>query len=575
MMKTSMRRMLAAGLLAVGCLLCEFVNAGLAASDEGIRADLPDSGVLHVENRRGGVSVEVWDESYVSVVAMMEDKGGAAPRSPIIIGRTDRSLSVSVVKETASTARGKGAATHARVDLLLHIPKRARTEIVTNGGTVLMRGLPASLSVQTVSGDIRAEFPETSGVALRASTLRGEITNTFAGANTQPPSLNNGARSLRWTTGGGVATSVLLRSESGNVSIAPNVADNNVVASQEARPEASPDATTQARQAERRPPVLQGAQSNAGGGVGTPAAPVTSAPQEIDEGDVLRVDTELVTLNVSVVDRGTSRGLTGLAQDDFKLYEDGVKQQLAHFESSSAPFDLVLLIDMSGSTRDVVKLIRAAALRFINAARPADRIGVITFAGSPTVVSPLTMDRQSLRERIAVIETPRGDTKLYDALDFSMNEVLKQTRESRRTAIVLMSDGLDGTIPGVHGQGGSKLGYNELMGHIREFDGVLYTLWLNTEYEALSPEDTQPEAFDMGHDRMGEMAEAGGGMFYEVERLEDLAGAYEHVVADLGTVYSLSYRPTKTVRDGRWRAIHVTVARPDAVARGKHGYYAK
>jgi len=571
MMKISMRRMLAAGLLAVGCLLCGFVSTGLAVTqDIGIRADLPDSGVVHIENRRGGVMVEVWDEKYVSILALRENKGVPSRRSPVIIGRTQRSLSLSVVKESPAD---EGA----HIDLLLHIPRRARTEIVTTAGRVSFKGLPTMLSVQTVSGDIRAEFPETSGVTLRASTLRGEITSNFTAAS-------DGVHSLRWDPrGGGTGgATVLLRSESGNVLIAPSVApgaDSNAVASSpearpEARPEAAPDATGPARQEERKPPVLLGAQSNANG-AGTPAAPDTSAPQEMDEGDVLRVDTELVTLNVSVVDRGTSRGLTGLAQGDFNLYEDGVKQQLAHFESSSAPFDLVLLIDMSGSTRDVVKLIRAAALRFINAARPADRIGVITFAGSPTVVSPLTMDRQSLRDRIALIETPRGDTKLYDALDFSMNEVLKQTRESRRTAVVLMSDGLDGTIPGVHGQGGSKLGYNELMGHIREFDGVLYTLWLNTEYEALSPEDTQPEAFDMGHDRMQEMAEAGGGMFYEVERLEDLAGAYEHVVADLGTVYSLSYRPTKTVRDGRWRAIRVTVARPDAVARGKHGYYAK
>jgi VWFA-related protein len=516
--------------------------------------------------------VKVWDEAYVSILALRENKGVPTRRSPVIIGRTDRSLSISV-------ERGSAADEGARIDLMLHVPRRARTEIVTTTGGVNLYGLPAMLSVQTISGDIRAEFPETSGVTLRASTLRGKITNTFAAADTQPVTLNNGARSLRWTTGsGGVGTNVLLRSERGNVLIAPSVAgdadNNNDNAAASQHQEASPDVQGQARQAERSPPVLLGAQ-NAAGGVGTPAAPDSSAPQEIDEGDVLRVDTELVTLNVSVVDRGTSRGLAGLTQDDFKLYEDGVKQQLAHFESSSAPFDMVLLIDMSGSTRDVVKLIRAAALRFINAARPADRIGVITFAGSPTVVSPLTMDRQALRERISVIETPRGDTKLYDALDFTMNEVLKDTRESRRTAIVLMSDGLDGTIPGVHGQGGSKLVYNELMGHIREFDGVLYTLWLNTEYEALSPEDTQPEAFDMGHDRMQEMAEAGGGMFYEVEHLEDLAGAYEHVVADLGTVYSLSYRPTKTVRDGRWRAIRVTVARPDAVARGKHGYYAK
>jgi VWFA-related protein len=102
----------------------------------------------------------------------------------------------------------------------------------------------------------------------------------------------------------------------------------------------------------------------------------------------------------------------------------------------------------------------------------------------------------------------------------------------------------------------------------------LYTLWLNTEYEAMSPLDTQPEAFDAGHDRMKEMADAGGGVFYEVERLTDLAGAYEQVVADLGTMYSLAYQPSNNTRDGRWRAIRINVNRTNAVPRGKRGYYA-
>ena len=116
-------------------------------------------------------------------------------------------------------------------------------------------------------------------------------------------------------------------------------------------------------------------------GAGTPAN--QSATEEVDEGDVIRVDAQLVTLNLSVVDRGTNRGLAGLNQSDFKLFENGVEQRLVHFDSSSAPFDLVLVIDLSGSTRDVVKLIRAAARRFVDAARPSDRIAIITFAGRP------------------------------------------------------------------------------------------------------------------------------------------------------------------------------------------------
>lgn len=308
--------------------------------------------------------------------------------------------------------------------------------------------------------------------------------------------------------------------------------------------------------------------------VGTPGDP-TAENVEISEGDVIRVDSQLVALNVSVIDRGTSRGLTGLVQSDFKLFENGEEQRIVQFESSSAPFDLVLLIDLSGSTKEVVKLIRAAALRFVNAARHADRIAVITFAGTSAIVSGLTADRDLLRQRIETIDTVRGDTKLYDAISFTMNQIGKDANNSRRSAIVVMSDGLDGTIPGISGQVGSQVSYQETVRSIQEFDGVLYTLWLNTEYEAMSPLDTQPEAFDMGHDRMKEMAEAGGGVFYPVEKLTDLAGAYEQVVADLGTVYSLAYRPSNHARDGQWRAIRIGVNRSNAVARGKRGYYAK
>jgi len=288
---------------------------------------------------------------------------------------------------------------------------------------------------------------------------------------------------------------------------------------------------------------------------------------------VIRVDTQLVTINASVVDRSTNRGLTGLTQSDFKLYEDGTPQQISNFESNAAPFNLVLLIDLSGSTKEVLNLIRGAALRFVAAARPFDRIAVITFASTPIVVSGLTADRNLLRARINAIEQPHGSTKLYDALDFTMNEVLKNAKDSRRNAIVLMSDGLDSSLPNVKGDG-SALSYKELLHNAQEFDGVIYTLWLDTEYESLSTEDIQPETFDLAHDRVKDLAETGGGVFYEVEKLDDLAGAYERVVADLGTVYSLAYRPTNKTRDGGWRSVRLGVARPNAVARGKRGYYA-
>ena len=511
-------------------------GASSSTTNEGIRFDLPASGQLRVENHFGNVTVEVWKERDVSVAALID--GRTSNRSPVVIERRNDSLSISVVRTPIDPPVG--------VNLTLRVPERARVEISTGDGIITCHGLSASMSLNTRSGNIRAELESPVDADIIAKSVNGmvhsELGATASGdGHLLQSRLGTGKRALRASTQRGEITLALLA------------------------------ATRQQAQADQRPPELLGS-SNSSKGAGTPANQSTA--EEVGEGDVIRVDAQLTTLNLSVIDRGTNRGLAGLIQSDFKLFEDGVEQRILQFDSSAAPFDLVLLIDLSGSTRDVVKLIRAAARRFVDAARPSDRIAIISFAGQPTRVAPLTLDREVLRQRVNAIDTLPGDTKLYDAADFAMVEVLKGTKNSRRTAIVLMSDGLDGGIPGVSGQQGSKLSYPELINRVREFDGVLYTLWLNTYYEALNPQDTQPEAFDTAYDRMKEMADAGGGFFYEVERLEDLAGAYERVVSDLGTVYSLAYRPSNKRRDGKWRAIRVSVDRRDAVARGKHGYYA-
>ena len=191
------------------------------------------------------------------------------------------------------------------------------------------------------------------------------------------------------------------------------------------------------------------------------------------------------------------------------------------------------------------------------------------------VVSPLTTDHEALRQRIASIERPQGSTKLYDSLAFAMEEVFREAKDSRRNAIVLMSDGMDSVLPNVTGEG-STLSYEEVVRRVKEFDGVVYSIWVKTQsYVPLSVNDIQQETWDLGHDDMKDLAESGGGAFYECKKLDDLAGAYYRVVADLGMLYTLSYRPSNKVRDGAWRTIHVNVNKPNAVARGKRGYYAK
>jgi len=549
------------GLIAVLCSAL-VANAGPMISpahfqiSEGLRFELPANGNLRIENLLGGVIVEVWAENFVSIAAITD--GGQPSRSPAVIQRTDSLLSIRV-------ARGPQ-----RMNLQLKIPARTHAAIITNNGSVEVEGLPGALLVQTIAGEIRVDVPDNSGVDVVAESKTGTVSSSFSAAVVNPASrpqlngrLGNGGRGIR------------LYSQAGNITLAN-------AANQSTRTVSAAAATPSERREVLKPaelppprqrPELTGQLKNASG-AGTPA-PASTAPEEIAEGDIIRVDTELVSVNVSVVDRGTNRGVSDLTKDDFRLYEDNVQQQIAHFESASAPFNLVLLIDLSGSTAKVVELIKAAALHFVEAARPFDRIGVITFAGGQVVVSPLTNDHQALRQRINAIQKPDGSTRLYDSLAFAMDEVFREAKDSRRNAIVVISDGMDSVLPNVTGEG-STLPYEELVRRVKEFDGVVYSIWVKTQsYVPLSILDIQQETWDLGHDDMKDLADVGGGAFYECTTLADLAGAYDRVVADLGTVYTLSYRPTNKVRDGSWRAIRVNVNRPNAVARGKRGYYAK
>ena len=531
-------------------------SAGLQA-EAGLRLELPANGNLRVENLRGGVIAELWSENYVSVSAITDS--GQESRSPAIVQRTDSLLSMRVPR---------GAAGAARINLKLKIPARAHVAVVTGESSVQVRGLPAALLVQTISGEIRLELPNSVGADVLADSSTGTISSSLPSAvvdRAHRPQLQ-----ARLGAGG---KSVRLYSQAGNIALAGASAESPAVISNTTPAERrEPLEPAEIPKPTRRPELI-GPERNTPA-AGTPAS-TSSGPEEISEGDVIRVDTQLVSVNVSVVDRGTNRGVNDLTKEDFRLAENNVAQQIAHFDSASAPFNLVLLVDLSGSTTKVVELIKAAALHFVEAARPFDRIGVITFAGGQVVVSPLTTDHEALRQRIASIERPEGSTKLYDSLAFAMDEVFREAKDARRNAIVLMSDGLDSVLPNVTGEG-SKLSYQEVIRRAKEFDGIVYSIWVDTQsYEPLSPLDIQQETFDLAHDRMKELADVGGGAFYECEKLKDLAGAYDRVVADLGMLYTLSYRPSNKVRDGSWRTIRVNVNKPNAVARGKRGYYAK
>jgi VWFA-related protein len=289
--------------------------------------------------------------------------------------------------------------------------------------------------------------------------------------------------------------------------------------------------------------------------------------------DTITIDTGLVDLNVSVFSRNARSPVGELQQKDFVVFENGQQEEISFFAAASAPFDLVLLLDLSGSTADKLDLIKKSAKRFVEAARPTDRIGIVTFTNTPQLVSPLTSDRATLFERIKKIEKPRGGTNFWDALYFVLKGVLG--KEARRSAVIAMTDGVDNALPGVAGDG-SSVTFEELLEAVRRSDAIVLPVYLDTETEMLRERRATELSYLYARTELAQLAAESGSIVYQARKLEDLKGVYEQVIRDLGTVYSIGYRPRNTERNGTWRGVTVQlVGRPDLAARTKRGYYAK
>ncbi|HKC63811.1 MAG TPA: VWA domain-containing protein [Pyrinomonadaceae bacterium] len=298
--------------------------------------------------------------------------------------------------------------------------------------------------------------------------------------------------------------------------------------------------------------------------------------QQKDDGiETVRIDTDLVDLNVSVFSRDTKNRVSELQQKDFAVIENGKAEEISFFASAETPFDLVLLIDLSGSTSDKLDLIRKSATRFVEAARPVDRISIVTFTDVPIVVSNFTTDRDKLKERIKQIAKPVGGTNFWDALSFVLRDVLGAKDRARRQAIVVMTDGVDNALPDVPGPG-SVTSFDDLLETIKKSDAIVIPIYLDTEREEIKKHRANEDAYRIARQQLSEIADESGSILYKARKLEDLKGVYEQVIRDLGMVYSIGYRPTNRERDGSWRNVVVRlVNHPELLARTRHGYYAK
>lgn len=265
-----------------------------------------------------------------------------------------------------------------------------------------------------------------------------------------------------------------------------------------------------------------------------------------------------------VTDR-TGRAVAGLTAKDFTVTEGGVERAVREVQPTTAPFNLVLLLDVSGSVEERIDFIRKAALAFLNTAGPQDRIAIVSFRDDVQLVSEFTSDRALLTERIKDIQAG-GATSLYDALGYSLVHVLRPLR-GERTGVVVLSDGDDNR---------SFLSFPVIVDAVYETGAIIYPLYIPS---GLIPSSSAPaasatldptrtrflELTSRAEEEGARLAEVSGGKYYPITRLEQLQSAYDDVAAQLRTAYTITYETDAAARpDAR---VRVKVSREGASVR--------
>lgn len=306
-----------------------------------------------------------------------------------------------------------------------------------------------------------------------------------------------------------------------------------------------------------------------------------------DDGPV-RVDSAIVRVNVGVVDdRG--RPITTLDRSSFTVYEDGVKQEISRFVAAPAAFSVVMMLDMSGSTRSFRQNIQLAASRFLDALAPDDRVAVVEFYSKVNLLNDFTTDRRTAFHSISVANGS-GDTDFYKGLLFALDKLGGE--KNRRKAIVVLTDGVDtdaqdadrkllANLKDEQIPSAIKPEINEALRRVLDRSDAqavtIYPLALPTGDPArlADPTPRQVAMYTAARARLKLVADRSGGTMNAIKRLEDMGTLYALVAADLRTLYTIEYAPSNDKRDGKWRAIKVEVAQPELIPRSRQGYFAK
>jgi VWFA-related protein len=282
------------------------------------------------------------------------------------------------------------------------------------------------------------------------------------------------------------------------------------------------------------------------------------SPKEYAE----EVAPQLMRVNATVTDR-YGRAVSGLSASDFTVTENGQPTQVKEVRPTNAPFNLVLLLDVSGSVEERIDFIRKAARNFLSTASPQDRIAIVSFRDDIQVISDFTTDRRLLSQRLDQIDAG-GATALYDALAYVMVTQIKQLR-GERTAVVILSDGDDNK---------SFIPFSTVLGAVLESGALIYPLYVPSGLIPESSVATPSATLDplrtryltittRAEQEAQKLATLSGGVYYPIRQIDDLQRAYDDVVAQLRMAYTITYASNT----GSSRRISVRTNRGDAAVR--------
>jgi len=489
---------------------------------------------------------------------------------------------------------------------------RGRVKVHTITGFIRAENLLASSSLATEEGNIQYLSTIQPAEDIRLESFRGNINCTVEGSLNLRGWLRAG-KTLSWNNeltlspgtlekqigiGGPL---ILAASSEGNVSFSlrdthlAQTDDQGSYESKSADPEIfhAPPETTSNGEMEDRVPEENNSVSRA------PAS--STGTSDASGGYALKVNVDWVYVNASVRDRYTNRAVPNLMKQDFEVYEEGSLQKIEQFESTEAPFSLLLLLDVSGSTKSYMGMIKDAAVQFIEEIKTNDRIAVSTFNSRTRLVQDFTNDRAKARSAIGHIRSG-GGTAFYDALDISVREYLNSVEG--RKAIVVFSDGVDNQLTGDFGSG-SRTTFPDLYREVQEADTLIYTIFLDTEGQhGMSRGGRrrgglggilgdiifkgpsvgipggggwgQDEAYAQARRELELIADQTGGRMYAPKTANDLFHIYTEVANDLRVQYTIGYQSQNSANDGQWREIEVTIInRPDLAVRARRGYYGR